>query len=255
MKRTSFGVVVLLLGLILFISGCHNGKKGIVDWEGFAVTEDMVEITASDLNAAMDMYAYAAEDDIESANQLTDQIVQRNYGIETVAELKALAVDEIVRHRIYDAVLQFIWDSATVDILSTRAYQSAYQSYITRVSQCNDAFASQEGLNTDEYIAEAYQMTPEEYVQYEESRFAEYYLLRSILEQEGITISPARTEEALAMLAIEEDMTAEEARVAFLEEDIASIIVSDMFYEFVIDRYQSEINQACSDMKARFGLS
>lgn len=235
----------------MIATGCRTADKAFVDWSSIDITQEMYNIELSDLSAAMDMYAYAATEDIEEASQLTDEIVKQNFQLDSVAALKKYAVDEMVRHRVYEAVFEHIWDTATIDVLSSEAYKT----YIEKVYQFNEASALQEGMDETEYIEETYHMTPEEYRQYEEARFAEYYLMKSILKQEGITISQSELDAAWSKLAEEEDITVEEAKAIFLEEDVEYIILSDYFYRFILDTYQVEIEQACQEMEKKLSLA
>jgi hypothetical protein len=49
--------------------------------------------------------------------------------------------------------------------------------------------------------------------------------------------------------------TLDEAKNVFLEEDIEYLIISDKFYDFILDCYSEEITQACSDMEIKFGIT
>ena len=130
-----------------------------------------------------------------------------------------------------------------------------YESYITRINQNNELIAASENMNLTDYIETAYQMSVEEYQQYEEVHFTEYYLLKTILEQNGIIISKNEIDDRLNELAAEEEMTLDEAKNVFLEEDIEYLIISDKFYDFILDCYSEEITQACSDMEIKFGIT
>ena len=80
-------------------------------------------------------------------------------------------------------------------------------------------------------------------------------MLKTILEQNGIRISKNEIDDRLNELAAEEEMTLDEAKNVFLEEDIEYLIISDKFYDFILDCYSEEITQACSDMEIKFGIT
>lgn len=196
------------------------------------------------------MYAYMAEENIEQAYQLTDEIVQKNFGFKSVSELRKHSLDEMIRHRIYEEVLQHVLDDSSVDILNNNEYQS----YIENVLQKNAAFAEAFDVTLEEYLETEYQMTLEEYEEFEAGRFRELFILSTILEQENQGITLFDVEEEWRTIAAEENMTVEEAKELLLEEDVEYSVVSKKFYEFVLVCYKNQIQQACSEMHEKFGL-
>lgn len=243
--KKKYKLIVLAICHILLISGCRNTNKNIVDYKNLTITREMYDIEPADFNTAMEIYSYTTEEDNKEASPPNDQIKHNN------SDLKKYVIDEMVKHRIYEEVIQYILDNNTINIQS----MTLYESYITRINQNNELIAASENMNLTDYILTAYQMSVEEYQQYEEVHFTEYYLLKTILEQNGIIISKNEIDDRLNELAAEEEMTLDEAKNVFLEEDIEYLIISDKFYDFILDCYSEEITQACSDMEIKFGIT
>ena len=250
MMMKQFRQALSLLLCFIFLTGCARPNADICEYRDIQITEDVYEVTSDDLDAAMGMYVYAAEDSIEDIHQLTDDIVERNFGVPSVLALKKLAIDEMVRHRIYEAVFDYILANSKVNLESL----DTYQRYVEKVSQQNEALAELEKMSTSELIEQTYQMTEDSYWEYEHTRYTELYLMQEILVENQIFVSEYDLETEWDKLADEEGLTIEEAKGIFLEEDILYSVLSEKFYSFILSCYSDIIQSACEEMHSKFNL-
>lgn len=242
-KCRMLAVITILLALCgcAVNTGTQYSDIHLCDYKTIAITEDMFLVSEADLNTAMTMYAISTDAELEDFTELTDEIVQHYFGVEGVIELREQALQDIVSHRIIDAVYAQILLNSHMDFNSNNLHFKRY--YSNRISSI-EYLAKQADMTVSEFLEQNYQMTEAEFKDSEIDFYVTVCIINEIFDAENHPDLQSDIDDYRSALAQQAGWPVEETYKIVLDEDLFYLIAESKMYELIAEWYAADICDA-----------
>lgn len=236
--------IILVAILVLLIAGCGNSTQSDInkmfDYKNIDVPSEEYQISVDDLNLALEMYANMIDDPNESFDSMNEEQFIEMYSVKSLDELKKLSIYNMVEHRFIEYIINYIYDNVSIG----RDGLKKTDEYISRLELINRGNAEKADQNYDLFIENNYGMNVREYVSMEQKMFTELYIMKCILEAEGIEISKEDIQTEYVNISEDYGISVEEIKDIIPQERIEHDLAYKIVYANLKDKYEKQILEA-----------
>ncbi|MBR3966713.1 MAG: trigger factor [Clostridia bacterium] len=164
------------------------------------------------------------------APELNDAFVSEKYGSEgcnTVEEFKVYykaQLEDERKEQIKDDLAEDVWGMIMEDVTVIELPQDAINSLYWLNRANYEAYAAQQGMSYEEFLAAYVGQTDEQLLQYAENYIKEDIVIYSIVKAENLEITEDERAEEIAKFCVQYEMTEKELIEAYGEDRIMSVI-------------------------------
>ena len=239
--KSFFGFIFILVFSGVLFQGCTNSSssnnKYICDYHNVVIPDDEYQIPSSDLRLALEMYANLSDQPLSS---LSEEQLMRIYDVNSLDELKSLAIYNMVEHRIVEYVYSYITENSSC----SKADMVKCKNYISRLESITKENARLNDQTYESFVNEIYGVDIDSYISTEEQKMMNLCISERILQLEGIVISDEDIQAEYSELSEEYGVSIDELKERILPENVEMEITYENIYSLLKGIYQQKISNA-----------
>ena len=232
--------------------GGENSSNTIADYARISVPEEVYQITSDDLDMALRMCLGMADHEEQEIDfdEADLETLRGLFGVDTVDEVKKIAVGQIAEHRIVEYVYEYIMANYSLG----QEEEDFCDRYLNDVQLWNQQCAEALDVSYEDYTQEYCGMTSEELEADEREKAKELCIMRHVFDAEGIRITDDEIQDAYDVAADDLGITSDEARKLYPQEEIEYSLAYLKMNEVLIRMYGDVIERACREQEAALGI-